>query len=102
MVRILEEKKDTTGFGKRLRAIRAEKGLTQESLGQLAGMRYQVVARLERGDRTPSWETVLKLAKALGVSTEEFVDPDAGQEGDADEPPAGGGGGKPRRPKGGK
>lgn len=64
--------KDTTGFGKRLRELRKGANLTQEKLGELAGMRYQVVARLEYGQRTPSWETVLKLAKALGVSTDAF------------------------------
>jgi transcriptional regulator with XRE-family HTH domain len=36
-------------------------------------MSYQDLARLERGERTPSWATVLKLAKALEVSTDEFI-----------------------------
>jgi transcriptional regulator with XRE-family HTH domain len=30
------------------------------------------LSRLERGNRSPSWETVLALADALGVSTEAF------------------------------
>lgn len=69
----LADKKDTTGFGARLRALRTAKEMTQERLGELAGMRYQEIARLERGDRTPSWQTVLRLAEALGVEPNDFT-----------------------------
>lgn len=69
---LAKEKEDATGFGVRLRALRAAKGLTQEALGELAGMRYQVIAKLERGAHEPKWATVLKLADALGVDVSEF------------------------------
>ena len=74
MISIVAKEKDTTGFGKRLRALREAKELSQEALGRLCEppMSYQEVARFERGDRTPSWETVLRLAKALGVTTAAF------------------------------
>ncbi|HEY1191312.1 MAG TPA: helix-turn-helix transcriptional regulator [Gemmata sp.] len=68
------KEKDTTGFGQRLRALREARGLSQAGLGELCSpaMTYQNIARLERSDRTPSWDTVLRLADALQVSTEEF------------------------------
>lgn len=88
---LAEEKRDTTGFGERLKAIRIAANLTQEQLAEKVGMRAQNITRLETGGRTPSWETVLRLAEALGVSVAEFVN----DQGEGD-PPA-----KPApRPKG--
>lgn len=75
---LAERKKEATGFGPRLRALRLAAGLTQKQLADRVGMHYQNLARLERGTRGPSWETVLKLADALGVSTEEFRDEEPG------------------------
>jgi transcriptional regulator with XRE-family HTH domain len=85
MIAVAKQEKNPTAvaFGNRLRALREEKGLTQTALGQLAGgMATSAVARLEAGDRTPSWDTVLLLARALGVSTDAFISDDD-QEGDA-------------------
>jgi transcriptional regulator with XRE-family HTH domain len=74
LVESVAKEKDTTGFGARLKALREAKGLSQEALGALCKppMRHQAIARLERSDRTPSWNTVLRLADALEVSTEDF------------------------------
>lgn len=74
MVATVAKGKSETGFGARLKALREAKGLTQEALGKRAGMRYQVIAKLERGAHDPKWATVLKLAAALGVDTDEFKD----------------------------
>lgn len=59
-------------FPSRLRSLRERAGLTQQQLAERVGMARPNLARLERGERAPSWETVLRLAEALGVSTEEF------------------------------
>lgn len=74
MVTAVAKEKDTTGFGPRLRTLREARELSQHALGERCepAMSYQTIARLERSDRTPSWETVLRLAKALGVATDEF------------------------------
>ncbi|AWM38699.1 helix-turn-helix protein [Gemmata obscuriglobus] len=61
-----------TGFGKRLRELRIDKNLTQSQLGERAGMMYQDVAKLERGEREPMWATVIRLADALGVRADDF------------------------------
>ena len=68
----MAKEKDTTGFGARLKALRLAAGLTQEQLAERANMYSQHITRLETGGRSPTWETVLKLAKALGVSTDKF------------------------------
>jgi transcriptional regulator with XRE-family HTH domain len=59
----------TTPFGSRLRELRLEAGLTQGELGQKADMRTVSVSRLEIGKRKPRWETIQRLAVALGVDS---------------------------------
>jgi len=62
----------STGFGERLRAIREKKGLTLAAVGEAAGLHFQAIARLERGEVEPTWPTVLKLAEALKVPVGKF------------------------------
>lgn len=57
-----------TAFGENLRLIRANRGISQEKLAELAGLHRTYVSSAERGERNVSLETIEKLAKALGVS----------------------------------
>jgi len=61
-------------FGAVLRRDRTGAGFTQEGLAEAAGLHHTFVSRLERGERAPSLETVLRLADALGVSPTGWVD----------------------------
>ena len=45
-------------------------------------MPYQNIARFEREEREPTWPTVLKLAEALGVSPNDFLDGDGDDDDD--------------------
>lgn len=56
-----------TGFGKRLREVRLEKAISQERLGDLAGLDRTYVSGVERGKHNVSLINIAKLAKALGV-----------------------------------
>ncbi|HEX5270553.1 MAG TPA: helix-turn-helix transcriptional regulator [Gemmataceae bacterium] len=67
----MAKKSDT--FAGRLTALREAAGISQYRLAQLSGITKQTISNLERGETSPSWETVQLLAKALGVSCEEFV-----------------------------
>lgn len=59
-------------FARRLRALRAAKGMTQRELaGDALSVSY--VSLLEAGRRTPTAQTVRTLAAALGCSTDELV-----------------------------
>jgi transcriptional regulator with XRE-family HTH domain len=51
-----------------LREIREQRGLTVEALAVLAGCHKSTVSRLERGLIEPSPQTVVSLARALGIS----------------------------------
>ena len=59
-------------FGKRLRKLREQKGLSQESLALIAGLDRTYVSGCERGRRNIGLENICKLADALGISPELF------------------------------
>jgi transcriptional regulator with XRE-family HTH domain len=54
-------------FAANVRAAREKAGLTQEGLGWAAGLHQTEIARIEKGTRNPGLETVVKLARGLGV-----------------------------------
>ena len=49
-----------------LTKARKEKGLTQEELGEMSGVKQPVIARMEKGSTTPNLSTVLKVLAPLG------------------------------------
>lgn len=57
-------------FGQRLRAIRKEKGMSQDEFAALLGTSKQVLSRYEIGQRTPKITQVQQYAKALNVSAD--------------------------------
>lgn len=59
-------------FDELIRNLRKEAGMTQEVLAQRAGVPLPSLRGHEQGQRTPSWANVVKLARALGVSTDAF------------------------------
>ena len=61
-------------FGKILRRLRRQRGLTQEQLGLESDLRRTYVSLLELGRQQPSLTTILKLAEALNESPGSLVD----------------------------
>jgi DNA-binding XRE family transcriptional regulator len=61
-------------FARRLRNLREKAGLTQAALAEKAGLSVQAISALENETRAPSWETVRRLALALGIEEEAFKD----------------------------
>ena len=55
------------GLGKRIRALRKSKTLTQELLGEKAGLSYKFVGEIERGEVNPSLDSLERIATALNV-----------------------------------
>jgi transcriptional regulator with XRE-family HTH domain len=70
------------GFAARLRALRQAAGLTQVELAERSGVQLTSVTKLEAGTNIPQWPTVILLARALGVSLDQFV----GEEGETPPP----------------
>jgi transcriptional regulator with XRE-family HTH domain len=54
-------------FGVVLRALRTERGMTQEQFGVAAGLQRKHISRLELGEMSPSLGTVLRIARALKI-----------------------------------
>ncbi len=65
-------------FAQRMRNIRNELKLTQEQLAERIGKTTEHISFLERGERSPSFEVLVDLAEALGVSLSYLVDIDLG------------------------
>lgn len=61
-------------FGRRVRAVREKQGLSQERLGELAGMHRTYIGMIERGEKNITITNVAKLAKALNVRVRDLVD----------------------------
>jgi transcriptional regulator with XRE-family HTH domain len=62
-------------FARTLREKREAAGLSQYSLAKLAGLSKSSLSLLELGKRIPNWDTVQRLAKALGLGCNAFEDP---------------------------
>ena len=56
-------------FGKNLRRLREEKGLSQKELGKRMFVSHSAIAHWESGRRLPDAVMMLRLAKCLGVDT---------------------------------
>lgn len=66
----------TDVFGRRLRSIRRSRGLTQEQLGQAAGLDYKHLGGIERGEHSPSFDAIEKIISVLQVPYHEMFMPD--------------------------
>ncbi len=62
---------------RKLRRIRAEKGLTMDTLEERAGVSKRTISEIERGVRTPHTLTLAKLANALEVDLDELLEDEA-------------------------
>lgn len=61
-------------FGKRLRALRTERDISQEKLAEMAGLHRNYVGVLERGGQYASLDAICKLAHALKVKPAELLE----------------------------
>jgi transcriptional regulator with XRE-family HTH domain len=61
-------------FASRLRAVRVERGLTQEQLAELIGKTTEHISFLERAERSPSFEVILDITRALGIPAAALLD----------------------------
>jgi transcriptional regulator with XRE-family HTH domain len=62
-------------FGEFLRSERRARGISQETLADRAGMHRTSVSLIERdGRRDPRLDTLVSLARALGIPPAEMVD----------------------------
>lgn len=56
-------------LGKNIRQAREAKQITQEKLAEFASLDPTYISGIERGQRNPGIRNVVKIAKALGLTT---------------------------------
>jgi transcriptional regulator with XRE-family HTH domain len=61
-------------IGQRLRALRKERGLTQDKLGELSGLSGKFIGEVERGQKSISIESLYAVALALRTPLPALVD----------------------------
>ena len=67
--------KTGAAFGRELRKLRHNAGLSQEALAFAAGLHRTYISQLERGLKSPSLDTLFLVSKALGVTPSELIQP---------------------------
>jgi len=60
-------------FGKRVKELRTEKELSQESLANLAELDRTYIPSIEKGERNVSLEVIQKLSKAFEIKISELL-----------------------------
>ena len=66
-------KSEAQKLGRNLKRIRKEKGISQGDIVRSLGMDRAFISNIENGKTNPTLATIAKLAKAIGVSTDELL-----------------------------
>ena len=61
-------------LGKRLKQIRSDMGLSQEELAYRCNMQASHIGQIERGQKSPTLETLEKLASGLNITVSVLTD----------------------------
>src|SRR5256885_11821638 len=61
-------------LGQRLRALRKQHGLSQERLGDRAGLSGKFIGEVERGEKSISIDSLYHVAVALDIPLRELTD----------------------------
>jgi transcriptional regulator with XRE-family HTH domain len=69
-----DDTNDHLSFGRALRQLRHNAGLTQQQLADRIGMGVEYVSRLENGHRGARWHTVMRLLRALDATLADLGD----------------------------
>lgn len=61
-------------FGMRIKKLRKKQALSQEHLAEKAEISSKYLSRIEMGQHFPSFDTLIKLAKALHIELKDFFE----------------------------
>lgn len=60
-------------LGKKIRTLRAEHDITQETLAELADLNVTFIGQIERGNKSPTLETLGKISGAFNITPAELL-----------------------------
>lgn len=66
-------KSESQKLGRNLKYIRTSKGISQGDIARSLEVSRGFVSNIENGKTNPTLATIAKLAKAVGVSTDELL-----------------------------
>jgi transcriptional regulator with XRE-family HTH domain len=66
--------KHRKALGEIIRSYRKQAGISQERLAEKADLHHNFVGEIERGQKAATIDTLLKIAKALGIRVRDLVD----------------------------
>jgi transcriptional regulator with XRE-family HTH domain len=62
-------------FCQKLKTLRLANGLTLEELGEMSGVSISTISKIENRQQKPSFETVLRVARALHINFVQMLEP---------------------------
>ena len=66
-------KTESKKLGKNLRRIRTEKGMSQGDICRALNLDRAHICNIENGKQNPTLDTIAKIAKALGVKSDQLL-----------------------------
>jgi len=60
-------------IGKHLKAVRENKGLSQEVLAEKASVHRTYISLLERNKKSPTLDVLIRICRALEIKTSTFI-----------------------------
>ena len=63
---------ENIAFGKRVAELRKNAGLSQEQFAFMCNVDRTYIGTIERGEKSPTLNTIAKIAKALEISKSEL------------------------------
>ena len=61
-------------LGEKLKALRTAKKMSQKELAERTGIAKSVISFYESGDRFPSYDVLIKIARIFNVTTDYLLD----------------------------
>lgn len=61
-------------LGRRIKGVRNQMHMTQTELATVCKLNRNYIGMLERGERNPTYITLLRLAKNLGMTISQLID----------------------------
>jgi transcriptional regulator with XRE-family HTH domain len=70
----MDENAIIAAFAQKLKSLRLSNGLTLEELGEMSGVSISTISKIENRQQKPSFETVLRFARALHINFVQMLD----------------------------
>jgi len=71
---VMDETAIIATFAQKLKSLRLSNGLTLEELGAMSGVSISTISKIENHQQKPSFETVLRVARALHINFVQMLD----------------------------